>query len=149
MVNSLIRAGRYIKSQAPYVLGVLGLSVAVWASWLNLGRTQTTDPRIGSTSTRPIPTLSAAETSVTLPAFSDASGSASDVTRRINLDTVIPKRPRMEVIRYTVQQGDSVFGIADHFGIKPETVLWGNYDVLNDDPHLLKPGQELVIPVKE
>jgi len=148
MVNSLIRAGRFIKSQGPYVLGVLGLSVAIWASWLNLGQSQAIDPLIGSTSTRTVPTASAVDTSVPLPAFSSSSGIASDVTRRINLDTVIPKRPRMEVIRYTVQTGDSVFGIAEHFGIKPETVLWGNYDVLNDDPHLLKPGQELnILPV--
>jgi hypothetical protein len=38
-----------------------------------------------------------------------------------------------------------VFGIAQQFGLQPETVLWGNYNVLLDNPHSLKPGQELLI----
>ena len=45
---------------------------------------------------------------------------------------------------YIVQQGDSVFGIAEKFGLQPETILWSNV-VLQDDPHLLQPGQELII----
>lgn len=52
------------------------------------------------------------------------------------------------MIRYTVQPGDSVFGIAQRFALQPETVLWGNLDVLSDDPHALQPGMELnVLPV--
>ena len=31
------------------------------------------------------------------------------------------------------------------FGLKPETILWGNYYLLADDPHRLTPGQELNI----
>jgi len=59
--------------------------------------------------------------------------------------TIIPSRPREDIIKYVVQDGDTVFGIAEKFGLKPETVLWGNYGVLLDDPHSLKPGQELSI----
>jgi LysM repeat protein len=148
MANSFMRVGRLVRSYGPYVFGVLGLSVAVWASWLNLARTHTSDPLHSSIPTQSENDALAEATAIPLPAFPASAGSAADVTRRIDLDTVIPKRPRMEVVRYTVQPGDSVFGIADHFGIKPETVLWGNYDVLNDDPHLLKPGQELnILPV--
>ena len=52
------------------------------------------------------------------------------------------------VVKYTVQEGDTLFGIAEKFGLKPETILWGNYYVLLDDPHALKPGQELnILPV--
>ena len=62
--------------------------------------------------------------------------------------TIIPSRPRQEIIKYTVLEGDSVFGIAEKFGLKPETILWGNYYVLLDNPHSLKPGQELnILPV--
>jgi murein DD-endopeptidase MepM/ murein hydrolase activator NlpD len=62
--------------------------------------------------------------------------------------TIIPSRPRLEVTKYTVQEGDTIFGIAEKFGLKPETILWGNYYVLLDDPHSLKPGQELsILPV--
>ncbi len=53
-----------------------------------------------------------------------------------------------EIVKYTVQEGDTLFGIAEKFGLKPETILWGNYYVLLDDPHALKPGQELnILPV--
>lgn len=59
--------------------------------------------------------------------------------------TIIPSRPRQEITTYIVQEGDTVFGIAQQFGLQPETVLWGNYNVLLDNPHSLKPGQELLI----
>lgn len=62
--------------------------------------------------------------------------------------TIIPSRPREEILKYTVLDGDSVFGIAEKFGLKPQTILWGNYYVLLDNPHSLKPGQELsILPV--
>ena len=62
--------------------------------------------------------------------------------------TIIPSRPRQEIVKYTVQEGDTLFGIAEKFGLKPETILWGNYYILLDDPHSLKPGQELnILPV--
>jgi murein DD-endopeptidase MepM/ murein hydrolase activator NlpD len=66
------------------------------------------------------------------------------LTRHINPHTLIPRRPRQEVITYTVRSGDTLFGISEKYGITPETVLWGN-PVLKDDPHLLSPGQELLI----
>lgn len=59
--------------------------------------------------------------------------------------TIIPSRPRQEIIKYTVLDGDTIFGISERFGLKPETILWGNYYVLLDNPHSLKPGQELTI----
>jgi len=62
--------------------------------------------------------------------------------------TTIPTRPRQEIIKYVVQDGDTVFGIAEKFGLTPETILWGNYGVLQDNPHSLKVGQELsILPV--
>lgn len=62
--------------------------------------------------------------------------------------TLIPTRGRSAVITYTVKSGDTLFGIADNFGLEPETVLWGNYTVLRDDPHLLFPDQVLnILPV--
>jgi murein DD-endopeptidase MepM/ murein hydrolase activator NlpD len=67
------------------------------------------------------------------------------ITRQIELDTSIPKRPQVDVITYTVETGDSLFSIADEFGIKAETILWGNFDTLQDNPHLITPGQVLNI----
>jgi murein DD-endopeptidase MepM/ murein hydrolase activator NlpD len=40
--------------------------------------------------------------------------------------TIIPDRPRSEVIEYEVQAGDTIFTIAERFGIKPETIAWSN-----------------------
>jgi hypothetical protein len=67
------------------------------------------------------------------------------IPRLAQVHTTIPTRPRTEVITYIVKPGDTVFGIAEQFGIKPETVLWGNYFILADNPHALIAGQELNI----
>ena len=71
---------------------------------------------------------------------------ASDsIHRDTNLKTIIPSRPRVDVITYTVNTGDTLFSIAYNFGLKPESLLFGNMDVLQDNPHLLKPKQVLNI----
>jgi murein DD-endopeptidase MepM/ murein hydrolase activator NlpD len=58
--------------------------------------------------------------------------------------TIIPERSRDEITRYTVQSGDTIFGIAAQFGIAPETIMWAN-GRLEDNPDLLRVGQELTI----
>lgn len=58
--------------------------------------------------------------------------------------TIIPERPRLDIITYTVQPGDTVHAIAKKFDISPETVVWANGD-LELHPDILKIGQELVI----
>ncbi|MEW5941075.1 MAG: M23 family metallopeptidase, partial [Chloroflexota bacterium] len=75
-------------------------------------------------------------------------GAIPGVLRQADPHTNIPTRPRQEIIKYTVVEGDTVFGIAEKFGLDPATILWGNYTVLADDPHLLSPGQVLnILPV--
>lgn len=70
------------------------------------------------------------------------------IARSAQIHTNIPSRPRNEITTYTVQEGDTVFGIAEKFGLDPQTILWGNYEILLDDPHSLRPGQELnILPV--
>ena len=90
-----------------------------------------------------------AETQVGLPDYDgESSLTISGIHRAANLTTNIPTRPRVDVITYTVDTGDSLFSIADAFNLKPETLLWGNYVVLKDDPHVLRPGQVLqVLPI--
>lgn len=68
------------------------------------------------------------------------------VAPQANPYTAIPSRERRGVITYTVQAGDTLFGIAAQFGLRPESVLWANYDTLEDNPHLLKTDMELAIP---
>jgi len=70
------------------------------------------------------------------------------VRRLAQPHTTYPDRPRTSVITYTVQPGDTVFGIAQMFGLTPHTIYWANSDVLHDNPHLLWPGMVLnILPV--
>lgn len=80
-----------------------------------------------------------------LPPYSGPTQDAS-IRREAMLHTVFPERPRIVFVEYEVQQGDTLFGIAERYNLEPESVLWANYDVLNDDPHRLSPGQVLLIP---
>jgi murein DD-endopeptidase MepM/ murein hydrolase activator NlpD len=87
--------------------------------------------------------------SVNLPAFNVTPPAAMPIeaiSRKTNSHTIIPNRPRQEIFTYIVTTGDSVFGIANKYGIKPESVLWANYNQLNDNPDELSPGMELNIP---
>ena len=59
--------------------------------------------------------------------------------------TIIPERPRDEITHYAVQSGDTIFGIAAQFGVAPETIMWANGRFVEDNPDLLRVGQELVI----
>lgn len=80
-----------------------------------------------------------------LPVF-ESSDSNEALLRYANPRTIIPTRARKDVIIYTIQSGDSVFGISQQFNITPETILWANKDTLNDDPHMISIGLELRIP---
>ncbi len=79
------------------------------------------------------------------PLSSDKAVYEAGIPRLAQVHTTIPTRPRTEVVTYVVQPGDTVFGIAEKFGLKPETILWGNYFILADNPHALVEGQELNI----
>jgi murein DD-endopeptidase MepM/ murein hydrolase activator NlpD len=62
--------------------------------------------------------------------------------------TSIPERPRSTVLTYTVESGDTVFGIAEKFGLTPYTIYWANSETLEDNPHRLSVGMVLnILPV--
>ncbi|MDX1377268.1 MAG: peptidoglycan DD-metalloendopeptidase family protein [Anaerolineales bacterium] len=84
---------------------------------------------------------------VEMPALSGGSEAFVSIGRDIQLKTNAPAdKPRYKPAEYRVSRGDSMFAIADSYKLEPETILWANYDVLQDDPHSLKPGQVLNIP---
>jgi hypothetical protein len=93
----------------------------------------------------PLPTATVALTAPVfeLPAF-EASFTLG-ITRLAMLHTTIQAKPRNEVTKYTVLEGDTLFGIAEKFGLKPGTLLGGNRYILGDDPHTLRVGMELNI----
>jgi murein DD-endopeptidase MepM/ murein hydrolase activator NlpD len=87
----------------------------------------------------------AAVTEVPLPAYVLPEQGYS-LERPAEPDTTIPEGSRQYPIKYTVEPGDSIFAIAEKFDLKPESILWANYDLLNDDPTYLAPGWQLTIP---
>jgi murein DD-endopeptidase MepM/ murein hydrolase activator NlpD len=84
-----------------------------------------------------------------LPAYyAGGEKDAVNISRRVNIHTVIAERPRIDIMKYEVQEGDTLFGIGEKFGLKPDTILWGNWYTMGGDPHTLRPGQELnILPV--
>jgi murein DD-endopeptidase MepM/ murein hydrolase activator NlpD len=71
--------------------------------------------------------------------------SSFGIVRQTDPHTNVPERPRQEITKYTVVAGDTVIGIADKYSLQPETIFAANYYLLLDDPHNLRPGQELTI----
>jgi murein DD-endopeptidase MepM/ murein hydrolase activator NlpD len=121
----------------------LAVLLVVTVIWLlqraNLGRTSSL-PAVSNLT--PVPTLPISQLPVAIASGLDG------IPRQAELHTIIPSRPRIDVATYTVQAGDSIFRIADNFGLKPSTILFGNWNTLQDHPNLLKPGQELnILPV--
>lgn len=61
--------------------------------------------------------------------------------------TQIPSRARKTIITYTVQPGDTLFGVALQFDLAPETILWANPG-LQSEPDFLQVGTTLdILPV--
>ncbi|MFN8452239.1 MAG: LysM peptidoglycan-binding domain-containing M23 family metallopeptidase [Anaerolineae bacterium] len=59
--------------------------------------------------------------------------------------TIIPDRPRSEVVQYQVQAGDTIFALAERFGLKPESIAWANDRAIVEG---LRPGKMLnILPV--
>ncbi|NTW12496.1 MAG: LysM peptidoglycan-binding domain-containing protein, partial [Anaerolineales bacterium] len=134
--ESLLRVGTV-------TLSVVLLGVVIWL--IRSSNTQAAGAGSEANAAVVVPTVAAAG-GVGIPQpVVDAFGG---VPRLAQERTIIPSRPRQEILKYTVLEGDTIFGISERFGLKPETILWGNYYVLLDNPHSLQPGQELsILPV--
>jgi murein DD-endopeptidase MepM/ murein hydrolase activator NlpD len=70
--------------------------------------------------------------------------SQSRIVRQAQAHTAIPDRPRLEVITYTVEAGDTAEKIAAKFGLQPTTLLWSN-PAIEKMPDLLTVGQVLTV----
>lgn len=67
------------------------------------------------------------------------------IARRSLLHTTLPDFSAFQIREYEVKSGDTLIGIAETFDLKAQTLLFGNYDILYDDPHRLSVGQKLRI----
>ncbi len=126
---------------------VLTIILVIAVVWLmqtlyrqaNLGWTPSAKAAVEPTSA---PVLEPAQ----LPA--EIAMSVDGVARQADLHTTIPSRPRIDVVTYTVQKGDTLFGIADKYGLNPKTILFGNYASLQDRPDYLPVDLQLnILPV--
>ncbi|HJR80235.1 MAG TPA: M23 family metallopeptidase [Anaerolineales bacterium] len=138
-----IGLGETILRAGTTVLSIILLGVVIWL--VRLFYTQQPEAEIVANALETVPTASVTGMEE-LPSQNMAS--FGGIPRLAQVHTTIPSRPRQEVVKYMVEEGDTVFGIAEKFGLQPETILWGNYYILLDDPHALQPGQELnILPV--
>lgn len=141
LAEKMILAGAWLLALSLICL----LSYLAWRSYSPEAQSQ---PGSVSAASQPLALPAESVGDVALPVFaaSNWTASASVLPRQTQLHTIIPTRSREDVLKYTVGQGDSLFAIARNFNLKPETVLWANYDQLQDAPDALSPGMELNIP---
>lgn len=130
---------------------MLFIALALLVVWVMRGyylRTQEIAPVQNSAQAAVLLTTTPTQVAPDLPPITSGNEFESGIPRLAQVHTNIPTRPRTEVVTYIVEPGDTVFGIAEKFGLRPETVLWGNYLTLADNPHALVAGQELnILPV--
>jgi murein DD-endopeptidase MepM/ murein hydrolase activator NlpD len=57
--------------------------------------------------------------------------------------TLIPERPRTEIITHAVAAGDTLYALAQKYGLRAETLIWANN--MEQNPDLLRLGQKLIV----
>jgi hypothetical protein len=142
LAESILRAGTHL-------LSIALVLVVVWVMREFYLRAQVVEaPREAALAAEPV--LPTPLPPLKLPKLSlNQNVLFAGIPRLALLDTATAAKPRIEVITYEVKDGDTVFGIADMFGLTPYTILWGNYHVLADNPHKLTAGQILnILPVE-
>lgn len=139
--ETVYRVGTAFLTVALILLAVVGMR---WF-YLHFQQTDGSPPReaaLAAEAATPTPTAIPA----IMPSFSFAStGYEFGISRLALIHTTIPSRPRTEITTYTIQKGDTIFGIAEMFGLRPETIFWGNYYKLLDVPDNIQPGVVLNI----
>lgn len=124
--------------------GVVGFAVFVLIV-AGLQWTGHSSPAVAAPDVTPTTEADTGDHSAHVPSFPTPTTTA--ITRLANPYTEIPTRPRLNVITYTVQAGDTPTGIAAKFNLRPESILWGN-PALDTDAGSLRLGQVLnILPV--
>jgi LysM repeat protein len=135
-----------------WVLPVVGVaSGAALAAWLFLSfRYQPMPPAQApqvavSSTAEPIAAAVAPPTAIANPApTAEPTAESSPFSGIAEPPPEPPKRTGL--VTHTVVPGQVLWQIADHYNLRPETILWAN-DL--DDPDLLLVGQQLVIPPQD
>ena len=133
-------------SGVAWLVAFMLTSAAVYLAWGLFTRIdQSTSPAAPVEKELSDPLTQDNPSSMLIPAINPVEGDKG-IRRKALLYTIIPNRPRQDVKVYKVSTGDSVFEIASKFGIQPETVLWANYEQLDDNPDMIAVDMELMIP---
>jgi hypothetical protein len=139
--ETVYRLGTAFLTIALILLAVVGMRVF----YLHMQQSDTGKPQVAALAAEastPTPTAVPAA----MPSYStEWTGYDRGIYRLATIHTTIPSRPRTEITTYTVKKGDTIFSIADMFGLKPETILWGNLYTLADNPELIYEGTVLNI----
>jgi hypothetical protein len=139
--ETVYRLGTAFLTIALILLAVVGMRL-FYLHFQQTDVSQTNTAAMAAEAPTPTPTAIPA----VMPSFLSAqSVYEHGIARLAMIHTTIPSRPRTEIITYTVKKDDNIFAIADMFGLKPETILWGNLYLLADNPELIYEGQELNI----
>ncbi len=135
----IFRIGIYLVAFCVVVLSVWGIGTLIVSG-------TSASPEISPTPTIKAETL---PEDIPTPEF-DADAQAGGVIRQSEpqFEGEIEVEERDEITTYIVESGDTIFGIADKFGLMPETVLWSNRYIIGDTPDGLVIGLELyILPV--
>jgi len=126
-----------------YAVTFIVMVMVVWGVGSLIVNATLASPGSSPTAT---PTMHLLPGHIPTPIFS-TDQQAGGIYRQAELQITVVSRPedRDQVITYIVEQGDTIFGIADKFGLKPETVLWANRYIIGDTPDGLSIGVELYI----
>jgi len=82
---------------------------------------------------------------IELPAY-EGVAPVEGISKSAEVHTDAPVTSRNDFQEHTVVTGDTLFGIAEKFGIDALSILWTNFNVLYDNPAAIYPGQVLTIP---
>jgi murein DD-endopeptidase MepM/ murein hydrolase activator NlpD len=130
--------------------GVVSIALILLVVWVMgnfylKGRVQVPHEEAAFAAALPTPTPTVAQ-----PVFSpqDIAMFSTGIPRLAQMHTNRPNRTRFEITQYVIEKGDSVFAIADKFGLTPSSILFGNFETMADDPHRIYPGQKInILPV--
>ncbi len=136
--------GELLLRAATNIFSVLAIAIVIWLAQMYF-RQPSVNALTGGHSSAVPTIIPEAPSSIEASPFDLAS---EGIPRQADLHTNVPERARQDIVKYTVQKGDTVSGIADRYGLQPKTIFAANYEILQDNPENLQPDQQLrILPV--
>ncbi len=125
--------GEILLRAATNVFSLIAIAVVIWLAQMYFRQPI---PQGGQSAqgqpTAPVEPAVAAKLPLDLSSFG--------IVRQADIHTNAPERAREDIVKYTVQAGDTIVDIAQNYGLDPKTIFAANYNLLEDDPHNLQAG---------